>query len=463
MKLVKFPAMIAGAGMAAQAVGALAAGGVALGSALAPLSGLAAAGAAGYVALGQAAGVVKLATMGLTKALGGNKDAIKALPPAGKDLLALLNGPQAEAQGSSADGGGRVATGTRRGREGRAPGPSPAEGNHLRHRQALGDLAAQAGKLVGSKGVCKDVTTIGQTNIGVIRNAAPPRCCSPTRSSAWSPRRGPLVTWLSKGGVQLAGGSMGRSRPGGSREARRVPPTDPGGRLDARAHSRQSRRGPVQHRQGRRAVGPGSARPVREADGEVPAWTESASGKNQIAAYFQNARGPILQIVGLIGDIGGALLRISQGKGASALVAQLRTLVPVLENVVTSTTAAFGPALIDALGNVLRLFGLLAGSSGPLVQLVRLIGLIAAGLTALLTSVPGLNSMTVTFIGLYGSVKALSVVFGPLLGGLKLLEAALIGQATAAGIATGATLSERIALVAHCGSHVRGRRLRRSP
>jgi hypothetical protein len=90
VKLVKFPALIAGAGLATQAIGALGAGAVSLGSALAPLSGLAAAGAAGYAAMAQATGVVKLATMGLTKALGGNKDALKALPPAGKELVALL-------------------------------------------------------------------------------------------------------------------------------------------------------------------------------------------------------------------------------------------------------------------------------------------------------------------------------------------------------------------------------------
>jgi hypothetical protein len=81
MKLVKFPAMIAGAGMAAQAVGALAAGGVALGSALAPLSGLAAAGAAGYVALGQATGVVKLATTGLTRRSAGTRTRSRRSPP----------------------------------------------------------------------------------------------------------------------------------------------------------------------------------------------------------------------------------------------------------------------------------------------------------------------------------------------------------------------------------------------
>jgi hypothetical protein len=158
------------------------------------------------------------------------------------------------------------------------------------------------------------------------------------------------------------------------------------------------------------------------------AWTESVSGKNQIATYFRNAKGPLMQLFGLIGDISGALLRISTGKGASPLIKQMRTLVPIFENVVTSTTAAFGPALIDALGNLLRLFGQIAGSNGPLVMTVKLIGAIAGALAGVLGHNSTLRSMTVSFIGLYGAVKALLFVFGPLGKAFKVLEALMLGQ-----------------------------------
>ena len=70
--LVKFPAFIAGAGAAAQAVGALGAGAVGLTSALAPLSGLLAAYPALLGAIGQAAGVKALAGFDkLSGAVGG--------------------------------------------------------------------------------------------------------------------------------------------------------------------------------------------------------------------------------------------------------------------------------------------------------------------------------------------------------------------------------------------------------
>jgi hypothetical protein len=448
VKLVKFPALIAGAGLATQAIGALGAGAVSLGSALAPLSGLAAAGAAGYAAMAQATGVVKLATMGLTKALGGNKDALRALPPAGKDLVALLKDLKPRLKDLQQTAAAGLLPGLAEGAKKALPVLRPLKGIVSDTAHALGDLAAQAGRLVGSKSVLADLSTIGKTNIIVIRNVGTAALSLAHALLGVVAAGGPLLTWLTQGGVKLAAWIDAQVTAG--RESGKL-----AGFLN-QTKAVLKTLGPifVNLAAGLYNIGKAAAPLGRDLLGQFEklterfrAWTESASGTNQIAAYFQNARGPILQIVGLIGDIGGALLRISQGKGASALVAQLRTLVPVLESVVVNTTAAFGPALIDALGNVLRLFGLLAGSSGPLVQLVRLIGLIAGGLTALLTSVPGLNSMTVSFIGLYGTVKALSVVFGPLLGGLKLLEAALLGQAAAAGIATGATISERIALL----------------
>jgi hypothetical protein len=371
VKLVKFPALIAGAGLATQAIGALAAGAVSLGSALAPLSGLAAAGAAGYAAMAQATGVVKLATMGLTKALGGNKDALKALPPAGKDLVALLKDLKPRLKDLQQTAAAGLLPGLAEGAKNALPVLRPLKGIVSDTAHALGDLAAQAGKLVGSKSVLADLSTIGKTNITVIRNVGTAALSLAHALLGVVAAGGPLLTWLTQGGVKLAAWIDAQVTAG--RESGKL-----AGFLN-QTKAVLKTLGPifVNLAAGLYNIGKAAAPLGRDLLGQFEKltekfrqWTESATGRNQIAAYFQNARGPILQIVGLIGDIGGALLRISQGKGASALVAQFRTLVPVLENVVTSTTAAFGPALIDALGNVLRLFGLLAGSSGPLVQLV---------------------------------------------------------------------------------------------
>jgi hypothetical protein len=61
VSIIKWPALIAGAGQAAQAPGAVGAAGVAVGSALAPLAGAYAGVASGFLAIKQGAGVAKLA------------------------------------------------------------------------------------------------------------------------------------------------------------------------------------------------------------------------------------------------------------------------------------------------------------------------------------------------------------------------------------------------------------------
>jgi hypothetical protein len=177
-------------------------------------------------------------------------------------------------------------------------------------------------------------------------------------------------------------------------------------------------------------------------------WTQSASGKNQIAEYFRNARGPILEITGLIGDVAGAILRLSRPTaGTGGLIAMFRPLVPILESVVKSTTTAFGPVFVGALANVLRVVAALAGTSGPLTLLVRAVGAVAGAFAKLLNTVPGLSTVVVTILGLVSVTKILTAVFGPLITVIKALQVALIGEAAAANTAGVANLRMRASLI----------------
>jgi hypothetical protein len=99
VKTLKFPALIAGTGVAAQALSNLGAGAVAVTSSLAPLSGALAA----YPALGSAAaqgiGVFKLATSNVFEAVGGlneqldkNSKAFKRLSPEAQSLRSSWTG-----------------------------------------------------------------------------------------------------------------------------------------------------------------------------------------------------------------------------------------------------------------------------------------------------------------------------------------------------------------------------------
>jgi hypothetical protein len=447
VKLVKFPALIAGAGMAAQAVGSLAAGGVALGSALAPLAGAGLAAAAGYVALGQAAGVAKLATAGLDKALSGNKKALAALTPAQRSFVDSLKEAQREVKGLKQT----AAAGLLPGLDAALKTVTPLLGR-LRPiiagtAEEMGGLAVQAAKTVRSWG--PDLTTVGKTNIKVIGNLGKAAIIAADGARHLVVVAGPLLVWLSK--LAVVGAEWARSQIVAGRES---------GKLAGFLEKTRAVMTTLGHIAGNLAVaifniGKAAAPLGRDLLGSIEKlterfkdWTQSLRGQVALRQYFRDARQPIMEVAGLIGDLGAAFLRISQGTGATGLIVQLRSLVPILENVITSTTAAFGPALIDALGNVLRLFGLIAGSSGPLVQLVRLIGLIAGGLADMLQASPALNSMTVSFIGLYGSAKALALVMAPLAAMTTVLQVGLIGDAAAAASAGVANLGLRVSLLA---------------
>ena len=86
VSMIKFPAMIAGAGMAAQAIGALGAAAISTVAALAPLSGLIAAYPAGLAAGAQAMGTFKLAFAGVGEAMQAAGEDAEAFKEAIKDL-----------------------------------------------------------------------------------------------------------------------------------------------------------------------------------------------------------------------------------------------------------------------------------------------------------------------------------------------------------------------------------------
>jgi hypothetical protein len=130
------------------------------------------------------------------------------------------------------------------------------------------------------------------------------------------------------------------------------------------------------------------------------------SGKNQIATYFQNAKAPLMQTFGLIGDIAGALLRISTGKGATPLIA-VADARPDLRERRDLHDRGVRPG-VDRRARepaaAVRADRRLQRPADPDGQADRPI---AGGLADLLGTTPALSSMTVSFIGLYGAVKAL--------------------------------------------------------
>lgn len=162
-------------------------------------------------------------------------------------------------------------------------------------------------------------------------------------------------------------------------------------------------------------------------------WAKSIGGRNSIAQYFEDARGPLFEAGRLVSDIVKSFFELGDGEGMESiqhLLHQLRVeLLPIFTEVTKETTASFGPHLVELLTNVLGLFGRLSGGSGPLTLYVDTLSAAAKITNTLLDTVPGFRGIATNLLGLAavmktvqtlgrftGITKGLELVFGPELG-----------------------------------------------
>lgn len=420
--IVKWPAFIAGAGFAAQALSSLTAGTVALTGAVVPLSGALVAYPALLGAVGQGAGVVALAGIkDLTEAMGGNEDAMKRLTPQAQAFLKTLQSfkPRFDALRSAVQ---------RPLFAGLTEGLRSAVGNLpvlrrglVQTASSLGDLGARMGRLLGSSGFGRDFGRIMGRNALTLHRLGRSVINLGSALRHVLVAADPLIGFMTK--AILSGSRLAETFAKQGRATGRM------GRFFAQTRDVMKTVGSIGkqvaialYEIGRAGAPLGRTilRDINKEATEFRKWTQSLAGKNQLRDFFQQAKGPLYETVGLVSDLTKAFLRIGTGEGVTKLVASTRTLVPVLESVIASTTTAFGPALVDTLRSVVVLFGDLAGTSGPLTVYVRTLGLMADVLHELLTTVPGLKLLVVSMVGLHAVSKSLTF-FGAITGVKTLL------------------------------------------
>jgi hypothetical protein len=455
LNLIKPAALISGMGAAAQAVSALGAAGVAAGAALAPLAGGAAGTAGSYVALGQAAGVAKLALSGLGEALQGNADALKKLTPTQKSFVQQVQATMGQARALRAVAQRGLLPGLEAGLKSVTPlfdRLRPVVGGTAR---VMGDLARTAGGLAGSGGVLDMVSRIGATNIAVIRHLGTGAIALAHGLLTVLDVARPLTLWFSRlaektgllinGQVNLAAKTGALS---GFFEQTRVVMSRVGriaGDL-AVAFFNVAKAG--------KPLGDEILVGLVRAADQFRKFTDSARGQNAIKQFFDQARPGIFAFGRLIQDALKAFGAISSGTQVAPLIEMIRTqLLPVFTQLVVQTTAAFGPVLINAIGNLARLFGSLTGSSGPLVMFVQLIGAAAGGLARLLQGNPALQTMVVTIAGLAAVIKAVKFVgmvtgLTTVIGAVNALKVAYMAETGAQSASTLAAVRWKVATVA---------------
>jgi hypothetical protein len=377
MGLLKWPAMIAGAGMAAQAVSAATAGVTALGSALAPLSGALAA----YPALGSAAaqgiGVFKLGTAGLADGLkaaaqGGKawEDELKKLTPQQAQFVRDLKPVVDNVKGLQAVARENMLPGLERGALAAAKNVGVLRPIVADTAKAIGHLADRAGQLARLTRRSGATFRRRVSATSVDRTGRQRRAASRGRAAVVTLAAGPLVNWMVNG-AERGALSSSTSFIGQASES---------GKLAGFFHQTQVEMSRVVRigadvataffniaRAGKPLGDDILVSIVRAAD-NFRKWTEAARGQNAIAGYFRQARPAIFELGRLLHDVTVDFLKLGQGNQVAPLIRTIRVdLLPRFVQLVDATTKAFGPPMLQAIKQVAILFTTLGGTNGPLV------------------------------------------------------------------------------------------------
>ena len=437
MGLLKWPALIAGAGGLVQVLGALAGGAVALLPKLLQLGGAGAAYGAVMVGAGEAMGVVKLATQGLSQAMAGNKKAFASLTPDAKTFVAQLRSMKPEltqlresAQRGLFGGVDSLLSSIRK----QAPAINAIV---ARTSSSLGGLARFAGGQISGAGFMGNLSTVaGEGNTAFAAAGKSAVYLGEALMQVMVAAR-PLVDWMSRMAVReselvLQHAKLGRES---GRLAAYFDRTRQSIKLfaDIGMNVFEGLRG-VMHA----ATGESNSlwTSIDRMAKRFDKWSNSVSGQNRMTSYFRQMRPVLSQTVGLFGDIAKAIGRLASGQQGAQMIKALRGAVPALATGVKTLTGSLGPNVIKALTSVVRLFGDLAGQTGPLTLVARAVVLLANGADKLVRALGPLGKVLGTTVGAFLLMKRMNV-FG-VLGSLRGRVAGAAGGAAEGGGVLGA-------------------------
>ncbi len=445
LKLIKWPAFITAAGLAAQAISALAAATVALTGALAPLTGALVAYPALLGAIGQAAGVVALAGIkDLTQAMAGNEEALKRLSPEGKRFLNTLKEFTPEYRKLQQAAQRPLFAGLERGLRS-AMDTFPALRRVIGDTsQTLGHLAAQAGKFVGREGFGRDFEKIGRGNARLLGDMGRAGLHFADALRHVMVEAQPLLRWMGRGIVSFSKFVESEAKAG--RESGRMATFfDQTRDVIERLVSIGGSLASVFHEIGQAAapLGRDILRSLDEGANHLERWAESTSGRRSLRQYFADAKPAIFETGRLLRDMTTEFFRLGSAPGLAPLIRQLRTeLLPVLVEMIDTTTRSLGPALVDLLVQLGKLLSNFAGTAGPLQGAIGVLAAMVKTLNFLIEEVPGMKTLVVSFVSLAAVIKAIQ--FGAALSGIKTLigaytslRTAALGAAAAEGLAGG--------------------------
>ena len=439
--LLEQTAKIGSIGLAAQGISAVGAAAAGAAAGLAPLSGALAAYPALLTTAGQAMGVWKLATLGVTDAVGGlnekldkSSDKFKELTPAARDFVVQLDKmkkPVLDLQRTAQEG---LFPGLESGLKS-ISGLLPVVRPIIRDTAvAMGELAAQTGKMFGSKAWRDDVRRVGENNVTVIERFGTAGLSMANVLRDITVEAQPLVGWLTKTGEGFA--TAAEKMSGAARESGGMNRFFQETRIAVdRVFRIVSDLGSVLVNVGRIAyqtIGKELIGDLTRAADEFRKWSESAKGENAIRRFFLDAEPAIREAARLTKDVVVAFAELGRGDQVAPLIRTVRTeLLPAITSMFDKTSKDFMPAFLNFATESVKLFTTIGGSSGPLVAIVELFGTITRNINKLIDTFPGLGTALSAAIAAGGIYRALRI--GAAITGLKqiggLIKGGAIGDA----------------------------------
>lgn len=416
--LLKHAVVITVLGFAAQGVGALAAAFFGLAGAIAPASGALAAMPALLSAVAQGVGVLKLGLLGVRdsvkKAFG---DELTAATPGLNNFQKFIKGFVPEVVHLKNIAQGPILRGL-------TEGIKAASGNFgllnpiiRQTANAIGGLLKGFGEFVGSPAFGKDLTTLGQRNVKLIKILGQAAGDLGKAFIDIIVAVGPLVMWLARLAASWAASASAATAAGRS--------TGSLAGFFEKTRATLERLGSILGGVWRLLVAVGRAGQdfgnwmldgIGKAVNSLADLAGSAQGQKGLKAFFESLKPAVNEIGKLIVDIGKAFIQLATQPGLESLAKMLRTeLLPALVSIVATTTESLGPALIKTFASLIKLLAPFVGTSGPLIVFVKGLGAIAEVLAVIITKVPGLSTLLVSLLGLMGTFKA-SLLLGRFTG-----------------------------------------------
>jgi hypothetical protein len=319
-------------GLAAQALNSLAAGGIAAGSALAPLTGLARRPPRRATSRRAGGGHVEARDGRPHRRARRQQGRSKKLTPEARSFLGVLKELKGDKRGLSRTAQQGLFPGLKAGVEDARKNLPVLNTIVGETATTMGHLAEQAGALVGSKGFGKDLALVGERNTRHPRARRPRRPGSHQRPPRSRRGGGPVDE------LALAVRRPARA-PGGAADARGAQER----RADALLHGDAGRGGAS--RVDRRSLASGlwevgkAAAPLgRDILASLDktaqhweTWTKSVEGQNALKAYFEQAKPALFEAGRLLHDVVLDVLKFGNTPETTEMIRQLRTeLLPVL-------------------------------------------------------------------------------------------------------------------------------------